>query len=146
MTPIQTRWITSHYDPLKPVPAPKPVEAGKDTRHHLIYAAMLDGVRSKIALGDYTGLADRTVGRLQKDLARAGYIRIGRYRSRPCYVLAEDENTYIAALTPEDVQEIGILANTRGYTHADLAKHFSVQKWVISDALQGRKQYSESRV
>jgi hypothetical protein len=146
MNKIRTIWLRDFYDPLKPVPVPEPKEIDF-TQHHLVYAAMLDGVRGKEALEDYTKLSGHVVGELQRDLARAGYIRLGKCQSRVCYVLYDEPNTYFKpALTPNDVHEIGVLAKTRGYTQADLANHFNVQRWVIADAMQGRKQYRESRV
>lgn len=144
MTIIKTNWLTEFYDPLAPAPEPK---ESLDSRHHLVYAAMLDGVRGREAISDYASIGAMQVNEMQQDLAQAGYIRMGRHNSRPCYVLYEEPNTYYApALTPEQVQEIGILAATRGYTHHDLAKHYNVKPWVISDAMQGRKQYRESRI
>ena len=142
MTTIKTNWLAAYYDPLNPPPEPKE----EITNHHLVYAAMLDGVRGKDALEDYTGICSNTVSKLQRDLAKEGYIRMGRCNSRKCYVLYEEPNTYVAAIAQETVNEIRVLARTRGYTQNDLANHFKAPKWAIADAMQGRKQYSESRV
>lgn len=147
MTTIKTNWLTKFYDPLAaPAIVEKAWEFG-EPRHHLVYAAMLDGVRGKDAISDYTRIGATQVIEILHDLASAGYVRLGKYNSKVCYVLAEEPNSYYKpALTPEEVQEMGILVATLGYTHADLAKHLGVKRWVISDAMQGRKQFSESRV
>lgn len=143
MNKIKTIWLRDFYDPL--APAPEPIE--ESTNHHLVYAAMLDGLRGREPLEEYTGISCSIICKLQIDLARAGYIRLGKHNSRNCYVLYEDENTYKqSALTPDEVFEIGELAKTHSYTHADLSIKFNVPRWTISDALQGRKQYRENRV
>lgn len=78
---IQTRWLTDYYNPQQ-----EPLEARTETDHHLVYAAMLDGVIGGKRIADYTCVPPTTVNRLVRDLADQGYCKKVLVQGQPTYV------------------------------------------------------------
>ena len=78
---IQTRWITAYYNPQQ-----EPPEVHHETDHHLVYAAMLDGVIGGKRIADYTCVPPTTVNRLVRDLAGQGYCKKVLVQGQPTYV------------------------------------------------------------
>jgi hypothetical protein len=78
---IQTRWITAYYNPQQ-----EPPEVHPETDHHLVYAAMLDGVIGGKRIADYTCVPPTTVNRLVRDLADQGYCKKVLVQGQPTYV------------------------------------------------------------
>jgi hypothetical protein len=72
MTTIKTRWITSQYDPSMAQQIPTTQEG----RQHIVYAAMLDGVRGRTGLSAHTGFMRDCVVNCLLDLRDAGYIKL----------------------------------------------------------------------
>ena len=83
-----TLWIKGPgmYDPGAPIePVTKEPEKHY-TDHHLIYAALLDGVLGCERLSHYTGLHKKSIQRRLHDLAGAGYIKKVNVRGRRTHV------------------------------------------------------------
>ena len=78
---IKTRWLTDYYNPQQ-----EPLEARTETDHHLVYAAMLDGVIGGKRIADYTCVPPTTVKRRVRDLADQGYCKKVLVRGRVTYV------------------------------------------------------------
>ena len=78
---IKTRWLTDYYNPQQ-----EPLEARTETDHHLVYAAMLDGVIGGKRIADYTCVPPTTVNRLVRDLADQGYCKKVLVQGQPTYV------------------------------------------------------------
>ena len=78
---IKTRWLTDYYNPQQ-----EPLEARTETDHHLVYAAMLDGVIGGKRIADFTCVPPTTVNRLVRDLADQGYCKKVLVQGQPTYV------------------------------------------------------------
>lgn len=78
---IKTRWLTDYYNPRQ-----EPTEVHPETYHHLVYAAMLDGVIGGKRIADYTCVPPTTVNRLVRDLADQGYCKKVLVQGQPTYV------------------------------------------------------------
>ena len=75
MTEIKTRWITSQYDPSASPPA---LPTAQEGQQHLVYAALLDGVRGRIRLVAYTGISRTSICKCLIQLRDAGYVTLSR--------------------------------------------------------------------
>lgn len=78
---IRTRWLTDYHNPQQ-----EPIEVHTETDHHLVYAAMLDGVIGGKRISDYTCVPPTTVNRIVRDLAEQGYCKKVLVQGQPTYV------------------------------------------------------------